>query len=112
MVREEILNEAKKCVCTDRNQQYGEPEDNFAVIAQFWEQYVRAKCVGHGVDVDFDAEDVANMMVLFKVGRAATANEQKADTYIDIAGYAACAGEIATTTRHDGWPEAFVASHD
>ena len=96
MVREEILNEAEKCVCTDRNQQYGEPEDNFSVIAQLWEPYIRTKCVNLGADVDVSAEDVANMMVLFKVGRAATANEQKADTYIDIAGYAACAGEIAT----------------
>lgn len=31
-------------------------------------------------------------MILFKVGRAAAAMEDHRDTYVDIAGYAACAG--------------------
>ena len=29
-----ILEDAIQCVCTDRNEQYGEPEDNFKVIAE------------------------------------------------------------------------------
>ena len=34
MKREEILESARTCVCTDRNKQYGEPEDNFKAIAE------------------------------------------------------------------------------
>lgn len=90
--REEILREAIICVCTDRNQQYGEPEDNFAVIAELWIPYIKARCVPAGISVDITATDVCNLMALFKIGRAATAETQKKDTYIDIAGYAACAG--------------------
>lgn len=40
------------------------------------------------------AKDVAAMMGLLKVARIATGN--KADSFVDLAGYAACAGEIAT----------------
>lgn len=40
MNREMCLDEAKKCVCMDRNQQYGEPEQNFTVIAQLWQDDV------------------------------------------------------------------------
>lgn len=93
ITREEILREAIRTVCEDRNSQYGEPEDSFRAIAEFWKTYVREGCVSPGADVCIRAEDVAMMMVLFKVARAIYGT--KADTYIDIAGYAACAGEIA-----------------
>lgn len=39
MTREEILNAAKQCVCQDRNDQYGSPEDNFETIAGLWTMY-------------------------------------------------------------------------
>ena len=47
--------------------------------------------MSHGADVCIRSEDVAMMMVLLKVAR--TFRGTKADTYIDIAGYAACAAE-------------------
>lgn len=81
--RREILVDAAACVCTDRNLMYGEPEDNFRMIAGMWSAYL---------GIPLGAEDVANMMILFKVGRAATAERTTRDTYVDIAGYAACAG--------------------
>ena len=40
------------------------------------------------------AKDVAVMMVLFKTARIATGTETD-DCFVDIAGYAACGGEIA-----------------
>lgn len=91
MKREEFLERVKSIVCTDRNQQYGEPEDNFTVIANLWRDYLR----GAGVKIDFlEPYDVAMMMVLFKVGRAATAQDRPTeDTFLDIAGYAACGVE-------------------
>lgn len=92
ITREEILREAIRTVCEDRNTQYGEPEDSFRVIAEFWTTYVREKCAAKNSDVCISSEDVGMMMVLFKVARAIGGT--KADTYIDIAGYAACAAEI------------------
>ena len=40
MTRKEILAEAEKIVCNDRNVQYGEPEDNFNTIAKFWSTFL------------------------------------------------------------------------
>lgn len=95
ITRAEILERAKACVCTDRNMQYGEPEDNFKVIADLWVAYLTARCVPSGQIVDLGAGEVADMMILFKIGRNATADLGKsADTYVDIAGYAACGAEI------------------
>ena len=36
MDRGETLDEARKCVCEDRNKTYKEPEDNFNNIANYW----------------------------------------------------------------------------
>ena len=88
MKREEILESARTCVCTDRNKQYGEPEDNFKAIAEMWMSHFKAK----GYDVSITATDVALMLIEFKVARAITAKTPKSDTFIDIAGYAACGG--------------------
>ena len=94
MTRKEILDSAAQCVCGDRDQQYGGPEESFRMIAALWEPYIRQKCVSVGADVAIGAEDVAAMMVLFKMARVATGS-YKADSWIDAAGYSACGGEIA-----------------
>ena len=91
MTRAEILKAAERCVCTDRNQQYGDPEDNFSIIAALWNVYL----FGRGTKSQLNPEDVGAMMALFKLGRIATGGD-KADNFIDLAGYAACAGEIST----------------
>ena len=91
MTRKEILAEAEKCVCTDRNGQYGEPEDNFGVIADLWNVYIaRKKFKG------ITSADVAVMMALFKIGRMTTAQKVSLDSFVDAIGYLACAGEIET----------------
>lgn len=98
-IREKCLIKAKEVVCTDRNEQYGEPEDNFSVIAEFWNTYINNK---YGIYIaDLDSDDVANMMVLFKMGRITTAGDYKDDSYIDMAGYAACAAECASKKYDD-----------
>ena len=94
MNRAEILHEAEKCVCTDRQEQYGSPESNFGLIAELWQTYLRQRCVSSGADVCILPDDVAVMMALLKIARIAT-GQTKPDNYIDLAGYAACAGEIA-----------------
>ena len=92
--RAEILDSAKKCVCEDRNGQYGEPEDSFKNIAQYWEIYIRHNCVGTGADVCVTPADVAMMMALFKIARIETADTAIADSYVDAIGYIACGGGI------------------
>ncbi len=86
MTRKEFLTEAEKCVCSDRNLQYGEPEDNFSDIARLWSAYL---------DTDLGAEDVAIMMCLFKIARIKGSFYESKDSWIDLIGYAACGGEIA-----------------
>lgn len=95
MKRQDFLNAAADCVCKSREEQYGSPEDSFGVIAQFWETYIKAKCVGgQDIDVCICPEDVANLMALLKIARIA-GGKFKADSYVDAIGYLACGGEIA-----------------
>lgn len=58
MTRKEILAAAERCVCGDREQDHGSPENNFRLIAEFWHTYLSAKCVAAGVHVQLDPEDV------------------------------------------------------
>ena len=85
--RAECLREAERCVCGKREQDYGTPESNFTMIANLWNAYL--SCDG------FTAQDVAVMMALLKIARIATGTGT-ADSFIDLAGYAACGCEIAT----------------
>lgn len=85
--RKTILDAAEKCVCHDRQDTHGSPEDSFGDIANLWTAYL-------GTGQEIDPVDVANMMVLLKIARAKE-NPKHTDNWIDIAGYAACAGEIA-----------------
>ena len=95
MNRPEILDTAKSYVTADRNATHGDPEDNFRTIAEYWEAYLRSKGMQ---DVEIHTYDVAAMMVLMKVSRLAT-SPQGEDHWVDIAGYAACGGEVATRDR-------------
>lgn len=64
-------------------------EDSFAGVASSWANYL------HGRDTDALGEpDVAAMMVLLKIERI-KANPNHRDSWVDIAGYAACGGEKA-----------------
>ncbi len=93
MTRKEILDTAAKCVSGDREQDYGSPERNFERIAEFWQTYLRDKAVAPNTDLTILSEDVAAMLALLKIARIASGHA-KADNWIDLAGYAACGGEI------------------
>ena len=90
MDRKQILELAEQCICCDREYEYGKPESNLALIADFWNDYI-----GNRMQDCFHAEDVAVMMALLKVARITTGTF-KADSYIDAVGYLALAGEIAS----------------
>ena len=89
--RAEILEAAGRCVTGGRDEEYGEPEDSFDLIAQLREPYIRAACVSPGANVGIREQDVAILMALLKIARAAV--NDKPDNFVDLAGYAACAGE-------------------
>lgn len=91
MKREDILKTANECVNGARQQDYGNPEDNFKQIGKLWSAYT-----GH----EYSPVDVSIMLMLMKVGRMKT-GKGTTDTYVDICGYAACAGEIATEEKVD-----------
>lgn len=93
MTRKEILENAMRCVSGDRDEQYGKPEDSFLTIARFWTAYLNAAVVDDGVSINIKRHDVAAMLALMKIARIAT-GVQKDDSWIDLAGYAACGGEI------------------
>lgn len=83
--RAEILHDAEKCICGQREQDYGSPEDNFDLIASMWSAYT---------GIGLNALDVAMMMCMLKIARIKQGGGT-GDSFVDIAGYAACGGEIA-----------------
>ena len=89
--RKAILDKAAECVCGQREQEYGTPENNFARIARLWGAYT---------GYPFTAHDVAMLMALLKVGRIAKGSGGM-DSYVDLCGYAACAGEIISKGRNE-----------
>ena len=90
MNRAEILDEAKAAITVDRQQTHGKPENNFATIAAIW-----AARLG----VSITPAQVAIMLVDLKTVRA-WGNPRHNDNWVDIAGYAACGGELATLPRN------------
>lgn len=93
MNRAMILETAAKIVTGNREQEYGSPEDNFNQIANLWNSFLEAR-----QGKRLTGADVAIMMILFKIGRLAT-GAGSVDTWVDIAGYAACGGEIGVTVK-------------
>lgn len=84
MTRQETLKKAEECVCGKREQDYGSPEDNFAIIAAMWTAYTGKTIT---------PIDVAMMMGLLKIARVSTGGGTN-DCFVDLAGYAACGAEI------------------
>ena len=92
MTRSECLEKAARCVLKDRQDQYGEPENCFGMIAGMWTAYL---------GVFLTAFDVSMMMALLKIARA-KANPHHGDSLVDLAGYAACGAELAGAAKTGG----------
>lgn len=86
MTRAEILETARQAVTIDRAATHGNAEDGFGLIAAYWSAHL---------ECTVKASDVAVMMVLLKLARI-KANSGHSDSWVDVCGYAACGGEIAT----------------
>lgn len=94
MTRKEILEEAARITSGQRNTDYGPPEDSFARIADYWTTYLRHRGL-LAPDKVIAPLDTGMMMILMKVARGES-GPGKADGWIDLAGYSACTGELAT----------------
>lgn len=83
MQRGKILDAAKKIINGERQDQYGYPEDSFALIAKYWSTYL---------DRDIKPKDVAMMMALLKIAREQ--HQGRRDNLIDCCGYIALAEDV------------------
>lgn len=90
MKRDEILNKALETV-TQRQQVHGKPENTFGAISGMWSVYLSELL---GQEVELKDHQSAIMVGLLKVARSIKSPEH-VDNYVDLAGYAACAGELA-----------------
>ena len=90
MISQEILKEANNLIGGNRNDDYGDKLTNHQNIAALWSIFLRKTITPH---------DVAMCMVLVKVARLMHAH--KKDSYLDLAAYAAIAGEIEARTNKD-----------
>lgn len=99
LTRAAVLEKARACVCGEREEDYGSPEDSFGCIAELWEAYLRAACVSPNAIITVTPTDVAMMMALLKIARVGTSFVGgTADSFVDLAGYAACGAECAEVT--------------
>lgn len=85
MDRIEVLETAKATITGQREQDHGEMENSFEVIAEFWSAYM---------DTEITAKDVGIMMALLKIARIKTGHDVR-DSFVDACGYMACAGELS-----------------
>jgi hypothetical protein len=89
MNSKEYLDTAARIVTGQRQHEYGDKYQNHNNIAKLWSAYL---------DYEISPHDVAMCMLLVKVARIK--HRPTEDCYIDMAGYAAIAGEIQDT-KHD-----------
>lgn len=90
-----VLRKAEESVM-DRAISYGHPENSFNLIANFWNTWL---CARYGESFSpLSVPDVAMMLALMKVARLCN-NPSHKDSIVDLAGYAACFGEIILNTE-------------
>lgn len=87
-VRTQVLVTADRIIGGDRQQDYGDARESFGRIGQLWSGIL-------GMPVT--AQQVALCMVALKISRAA-GKPGHADSYVDMAGYAALAAELGGVT--------------
>ena len=86
MNRADILDTARQAVTVDRAATHGEAENTFAAIAALWSARIGQPLTPAQVGI---------MLIDLKTARAWN-NPDHADNWVDMAGYAACGGELAT----------------
>lgn len=85
-----ILDTAREITSGARRRDYDAALPNHERIADLWNAYLQSRSEPTSPVTPLDA---AHMMILLKLARACKTPTR--DTYVDIAGYARCAAEIA-----------------
>ena len=88
MKAQDILERAIKLVCGKRQQDYGDPEINFANIADGWNIIIK------NADGKITPADVCVMMAWLKSCRLMN-TPNHADSWVDAAGYLALGAQMA-----------------
>jgi len=88
----ENLKTAAKILVGKRHLEYGDKKTNHDNIAKLWSAYL---------GYDINAHDVAILMLLLKIARTKSGNPTE-DTYIDMVGYSAIAGELCEDNKEHG----------
>lgn len=102
MTRSEFLHAAEVCVCGQREEDYGTPEDSFRVIGELWETYIKEKCVGDpAAEVCIVPEDVAALLALLKM-RASQPATARATTGWTLRAMRKCALRMQRPTSRYG----------
>lgn len=84
-------------VSSDRAKTHGDKLINHQNIARLWTAYLRNEGLIDAPDI-VDAHQAAMLLALLKVART-SAGSHNPDNYVDLAGYAGCAGEIAARSE-------------
>jgi|TARA_E500000318_G_C3439961_1_gene164573 2-oxo-4-hydroxy-4-carboxy--5-ureidoimidazoline (OHCU) decarboxylase len=92
VTKKEILAKASDLISNDRNKSHGDAFNNHAEIAEFWNIFLDKKL---NPMASITADDVAIMMILLKISRHTQGDKNNMDNFVDMAGYAAIAGEIS-----------------
>ncbi len=85
----DILTEVRKTIEKDRQDIYGNPENSFNIIAQFWTTYLKSK---YNIQIELNGRDIAIMMSLLKHARMVVQDNYR-DNIIDAIGYLTILGE-------------------
>jgi hypothetical protein len=99
--RSELLRGAENAVNGDRNAQYGDPRADFLRTADMWNAYIAGVMERQDGCIDLKTHDVAAMMCLLKISRISWSPE-KQDSWMDLAGYAACGWDCSDHNHHNG----------
>lgn len=96
--RQKLLEDAlaRVTACDDKR---GAPENSFKRIAELWTAYLGYEVKPH---------DVAALMALLKIARIKRAPEDR-DSWLDLAGYAACGSDCAPVATISGTPAGYIA---
>lgn len=97
--KKSVLEAAIQTVA-DRGVPYGGVEDNFGRIARMWNQHLVNRGLLETATHGLGPDDVAMMMILMKVARLQALPSHQ-DSWVDVAGYAACGGEIGAKLAVD-----------
>ena len=96
MKKHEVITKAGDLIGSDRQNEYGNPEDNFQRIAGGWNIIVKNAMRTHA---ELTPAHVALMMDWMKSSRLLH-DIESVDSWIDKCGYSALGGELATTRNH------------